>query len=151
MTTWILVGDTSQAKLFSVELPEQPWSLLEEFKNASAHVTSKELSPTPPGKMRQSGAGKSRHTAFEPKMTPKEAESERFAQHLSDHLKAATALRKFDKLLLVAPPHFLGMLHGKLDKQTAKQLQGIVDKDLVMLEDREIRERLIAQVFGQPQ
>ena len=34
MTTWILVADTSRAKLFSVELPEMPWTALEEIENA---------------------------------------------------------------------------------------------------------------------
>jgi protein required for attachment to host cells len=150
MTTWILVGDASHAKIFTVELPEQPWSLVEEFKNPDAHLTSKEISPTPPGKMKQSGSGKSRHTAFEPRTSPKEAEIERFVQQLCDHLKAGTELRKFDRLILVAPPHFLGMLHNKLDQQTARHLQGTVDKDLVMLGDREIRERLNPQVFAIP-
>lgn len=150
MTTWILVGDTARAKLFSVELPQQPWTLLAEFSNAGAHATSKELSPTPPGKMKQSGSGKSRHTALEPRMTPKEAEAERFAHQLGERLNSATAGREYDRLLLVAPPHFLGMLRDKLDKQTLKLLQSAVDKDLVMLEDREIRERLQSDVFAHP-
>ncbi|MGD9722938.1 MAG: host attachment protein [Pirellulales bacterium] len=149
MTTWILVGDASRAKLFTVELPEQPWSLVEEFENASAHVTSKELSPTAPGKTKMSGSTRSRHTALEPRTTPKEAELERFVQRLVDHLQLAAARREFDRLVLVAPPHFLGLVHAKLDKQTARQLAATIDKDLVMLADREIRERLSDEVFAQ--
>lgn len=149
MTTWILVSDASHAKLFATELPEQPWSVIAEFTNPAAHKTSKDLSPTEPGKSRQSGSPKSRHTAFEPSIAPKEAETVHFVQQLRDYLDRATASNKFDRLLLVAPPHLLGLLHEKLDKQTAHRLMGTVDKDLVMLDNREIRERLIPVAFAQ--
>jgi protein required for attachment to host cells len=150
MTTWILVSDASQAKLFTTELPEQPWSIVAEFTHPAAHKTSKDLSPTEPGKSQQSGSAKSRHTALEPSITPKEAETLHFIQELRDYLESATAARKYDRLLLVAPPRFLGLLHEKLDKQTAHRLVGTVDKDLVMLENREIRERLVPLAFAQP-
>ena len=148
MTTWILVGDTSRAKLFSVEQAEQPWSLVEEFENPAAHKTSKELSPTPPGKMKQSGSAKSRHTALQPHTTPKQAEADRFARQIGEHLRHATEQRQLDRLVLVAPPQFLGLLESQLDKQTTKQLIATINKDLAMLDDNEIRNRITQEVFS---
>lgn len=148
MTTWILVADMSQAKLFAAELPEQPWALVDRFENASAHLTSKELSPTPPGKMKQSGAAKSRHTALEPRSTPKEAELERYAQHLVTVLDDGTAHGAYERLVLVAPPRLLGILSKTLGKQSSARVQTTVAKDLVALDNQEIRARLSAEVFA---
>jgi hypothetical protein len=39
------------------------------------------------------------------------------------------------------------MLHGTLPKQTAKHLRATIDKDLVMFDAAEIRERLIDAAF----
>lgn len=148
MTTWILIADTSRAKLLSAELPEEAWTPVETFENTSAHLTSKELSPTPPGKMKQSGATKSRHTALEPRTTPKEAELERFVHRLVNYLEDAMARRAYDRLALVAPPRLLGMLRKALGKQIASRMQAAIDKDLVALDNDEIRERLSAEVFA---
>jgi protein required for attachment to host cells len=148
MTTWILIADTARAKLLTTELPEQAWTVVEAFENAGAHLTSKDLSPTPPGKMKQSGDAKSRHTSFEPRTTPKAAELDRYVQRLTNFLEEATARRGYDRLVLVAPPHLLGMLRNQLGKQSAARMQAAIDKDLVALDNDEIRERLSAEVFA---
>jgi protein required for attachment to host cells len=148
MTAWILVADSSRAKLFTTELPEQPWTLVETFDHPEGRERSREIHPTsPPGRMLQSKTKGGRRSSMEPRTTPKEAGAQRFAQELSDFLEAATAKRSFDALVLVAPPHFLGMLHGALGAQTAKCLRATVDKDLSTLEAAEARARLLEVVF----
>jgi protein required for attachment to host cells len=148
MTTWILVSDASRAKLFSTELREDPWSLVEEFAHPEGREMSREISPSsPPGRMRQSKSPGGRQTAVEPRTTPKEAEALRFAQHLANYLEDAIAKRELDHLVLVAPPHFLGRLHGTLGPQAVKRLRATVDKDLSMLQSAEIRQRLVDSVF----
>lgn len=148
MTTWILVADTGRAKLFSTELRENEWSLVNEFEHPEGREFSREISPSsPPGRMQQGKTAGGGHTAFEPRTTPKEAEADRFARHLAEYLEKATANRDFDYLVLVAPPHFLGILKGTLGRQAAKQLRTTVDKDLSMLAPAEIRERLLDVVF----
>jgi protein required for attachment to host cells len=109
------------------------------------------LSPREAGKTKQSGAAKSRHTALQPSITPKQAETAHFIQQLSEYLESATAARQYDRLMLVAPPHFLGMIGEKLDKQTAKRLVGRLDKELVMSDSHDIREWLILSAFPQPE
>ena len=148
MTTWILVSDASRAKLFSTELPEDDWALVQEFEHPEGRETSQEIRPgSPPGRMQMSKAHGARHTAVEPQTTPKEAEAERFAQHLANRLEHATAERQFDYLVLVAPPRFLGILHRTLGRQAAKHLRATINKDYSTLEAAELRERLIGDVF----
>jgi len=148
MTTWILVADTSRAKLFSTELRESEWSMIQEFEHPEGHKKSHDLAPSsPPGRMQQGATAGGHHTAVEPRSTPKEAETDRFAQRLTEHLEKATANRAFDSLVLVAPPQFLGLLKGTLGKQSATHLRTTVDKDLSMFGTIELRERLIDAVF----
>ena len=150
MTTWILVTDASRATLLSTEVREDDWSLVEEFEHPEGREMSSEISPSsPPGRMQQSKAPGARHTAVEPRTTPKQAESDRFAQHLSDYLEQGTTRRAFDDLVLVAPPHFLGTLKGSLGRQAARHLRATLDKDLSMFKPAEIRERLLDTVFPQ--
>ena len=51
MATWILVSDTSRAKLFSTEKREDDWRLLKEFEHPEGRKLSKDISPSaPPGR-----------------------------------------------------------------------------------------------------
>ncbi len=55
MTTWILVSDASRAKLFTTELREHDWKLVEEFDHPEGRETSSQIRPTsPPGKSKPS-------------------------------------------------------------------------------------------------
>jgi protein required for attachment to host cells len=97
--------------------------------------------------MLQNKALGGRRSAMEPRTTPKEAESQRFAERLADFLEEAIANRRFDDLVLVAPPHFLGVLRGALGAQSTKRLRASVDKDLSMLDAPDVRQRLLPTVF----
>jgi protein required for attachment to host cells len=148
MTTWILISDASRAKLLSTELREDDWSLVKAFEHPEGRQLSGDIRPSsPPGSTLQSKAPGSHHTAMEPQTSPKEAEAQRFARHLADYLEKATARGEFDYLVLVAPPHFLGILHATLGRQSAKHLRTTVNKDLSMLEAAELRDRLVDSVF----
>lgn len=148
MTAWILVSDVSRANLYSAELREDDWSLVEAFEHPEGRETSKEIEHTsPPGRGQQGKAQGGRRTALEPRTWPKEAEGQRFAQHLATYLEEAIAKRQFDYLTLVAPPHFLGMLKVALGRQTAKHLRATVDKDLSTLDAAELQRRLVEAVF----
>jgi protein required for attachment to host cells len=148
MTVWTVVADSARARVLSAEVREDDWSLVEAFDHPEGREAAREIAPTsPPGRMQQGTTAGGRHTAFEPRTWPKEAEAERFAQRLADHLEDAVARRQFDYLVLVAPPHFLGTLKGALGPQAAKHLRATVNKDLSTLEPRQLRERLVDEVF----
>ena len=148
MTTWILVSDASRGKLFSAELREDDWSLVKEFEHPEGRERSSEIKPSsPPGRTHQSKVAGTQRTALDPHTSPKEVETERFAQQLADFLEKAIAKREFDYLVLVAPPHFLGTLHGTLGRQAAKHLRTTVNKDLSMFQAADLRKRLVDTVF----
>jgi protein required for attachment to host cells len=50
--------------------------------------------------------------------------------------------KRFHKWVLVAPPHFLGLLKEKLTPELEKNLMATMDKDLNHLDGHELAEKL---------
>ena len=53
-----------------------------------------------------------------------------FAKSMAKRLDQAALKKKFDRLILVAPPHTLGELRAALDKQTREKVSAELNKDL---------------------
>ena len=57
-------------------------------------------------------------------------ETELFCKALGEHLNKARLKHRYDKLFLVAPPNFLGLIRKKLDKEAHKLVKKEFAKDL---------------------
>ena len=131
MAVWILISSSTKANLFSTDSREGDWSLVEEFDHPEGREMSRDIRPSsPPGRMQQSKGPGGRRTSLEPHTSVKEEESHRFAKTLAVFLDDASARHGFDDLVPVAPPHFMGLLHGALGRQTAKHLRATVEKEV---------------------
>lgn len=128
MRTWILVADSAHARLF-LSYPGQPgWFELRTFEHPAGRAKGPELLDSPP--------------AMEPGKLPKDFAAEVFARELAKYLDLESAKNSFERLVLVAPPKFLGMLRENLSKQADAKLAEAVNKDLVGLRKQELEERL---------
>jgi len=65
-----------------------------------------------------------------------------FAAEIADKLSRGRLDRRFDDLVLIAAPRFLGVLRDELDAATAALVRGTLDKDYAGLNDRELIQRL---------
>lgn len=54
---------------------------------------------------------------------------QRFAAELVERLGAGRMTGAFQHLILVAPPHFLGLLRESLDAPTSAMVRATLDKD----------------------
>ncbi len=54
---------------------------------------------------------------------------QRFAAELAERLEAGRVAGTFQRLILVAPPHFLGLLRESLDAPTRAMVHTSLDKD----------------------
>ena len=52
------------------------------------------------------------------------------------------AKKAFDALILVAPPHFLGLLRKNIDAASMKCVKASIHKEFTQLDDETIRQRL---------
>lgn len=148
MDTWILVADSSRARLFAASQRGKPWRLISELEHPETRERTAQYSPTERGSQKQSfGYGR---PALQPKTEPRRVEKGHFAEELARRLDAGLRQGEYGAVVLVASPQFLGELKGKLDKQVIKCITGAIDKDYTRLGERELVERLDETVWGVP-
>lgn len=139
--TWILVADASRARLFSTAGKIAAWSLRREFSHPESSAKGREIMSDKAGRVQQRVADGNRSAAGPP-TSPKETEARHFAHELAATLEKEFGRNAYSRLVLVAPPHFLGILRGCLTSPVAKSVVTTVDKDLTHLNDRDLPDRL---------
>jgi len=123
---WVLVADRARAPLF--ELTSESRKLMEiacfDNPDAQIHGTAKDRLP------RANESTSSVRHAIEPRTTMLEKSIDRFARSLSDELENGRTLRRYDQLILVAPPRFRGALHRHFDKPLRSCISAEISLDL---------------------
>lgn len=137
--TWILVADSTRARIFTADTPSSPLEEIEDFSHAEGRLHDRDITSGLPGKIKSAGAGG--HT-FEQPTDPKKHEADVFALHIAKHLEEAHNINQFDQLLIVAGPAFLGLLRNHLPEQIKKLVRFELDKELTMLSAADIRQHL---------
>jgi protein required for attachment to host cells len=140
-TTWYLVGDASRAFLFQRTKHNQPPTLVKEFSHDASRAHESELVSDRQGR-NQNSSGGGYSVALSEKTSPKEVEAGSFAKELSHYLSSAHNKQEYNKLILVAPPHFLGLLRGEFNQNVTKSVTASADKDLSNLPMPEMIRRL---------
>jgi protein required for attachment to host cells len=139
-TTWILVANNTQARIFKVTSPSSTLEEIKELSHAEGRLHDRDLTTDLPGKIKNAG-GMGGH-AFEQPTDPKKHEASNFVHHIVDHLVDAYNLGQFEQLLLVAEPSFLGLLREHLPETVKKRVCFELNKNLVTLSAAEIRQHL---------
>ena len=124
--TWILVADRVRARLFSPNDAGDALDELQDFFNPEGRK---------PGEVYK-----------RPKTVAEEKVASRFARQLSDVLERGRVDHCYERLILAAPPRFLGVLHNALGKEVRAHVVAQVDKDLSAFPAADIREQLATQL-----
>lgn len=120
-TVWILVCDAGRGRLFETVGDNPAWKLVEVFGHGEAN--SKASEPTG-----------DHHS--------KDVEKRHFTHSMVTMLDQAMRSKRFDRWVLVAPPHALGMMKNDLTPELTKHLMTTVDKDLTHVDVAGLTERL---------
>jgi len=140
-TTWILVSDASRARIFSFDKEDGPWSLHEQLDHPLGRARPSDLVSDRAGRTGQGGHG-SRTPALEAQTDPSEHESHRFAEKLCHVLQKGYDEHRYARLVLVAPPRFLGYVRGVLREPVARHVVASFDKDYTQIDEKELRRLL---------
>jgi protein required for attachment to host cells len=138
-TTWILVADSSRAKVFESPDGRKPWREIEEFEHPEGRAHNRDLRTDAEGRYYGKGERQQGHVAA-PQVSATEHEAELFAKHLCDHLDKARTEHRYGKLCIVAPPKFLGLLRQHLPREVEKLVAATSAKDVAWLDARSIAE-----------
>lgn len=136
--TWVLVADSEKARLFEFERCRDPWV------ETTCLVNPETPHGEPTGRLPrvQESVGHARH-AIEPRTDERDKAAMRFASAIVATLQAAREARRFQALVLVAAPRFLGVLHRHLDKSLQQCVSREIRHNLTGLDSAGIRGYLL--------
>lgn len=124
METRVIVADNARARIFASHDVLNHLTEQDDFVHSEAHLANQDLVADAAGKSRDP------HGALDPATSPKEHEARNFAKLLAKHLKALHNDGHFERLILIAPPHFLGLLRKELPKPLDQLVDRTIHKDL---------------------
>jgi len=138
--TWILIADAGRARVLESRGPGKGLRPVAAMTSEADLPATHDLVTDRQARAFERG-NPTRH-AIEPKTDPRDQLK---AQHLADiarrveqqHLAGA-----FDRLVVVAPPHALGVLRGAIGDRLRAVVRGEIAKDLTKVPDHEVAAHL---------
>jgi protein required for attachment to host cells len=126
--TWILVGDGRKALVLrNAGTPQRPALELVDVLRDKANPPNREQGTDRPGRVMQSASSK--RSAVEQTNWHEIAE-DKFAATVASRLAAAANQKRFEQLILVAPPATLAALRKQLDGKMQARVSAEIGKDL---------------------
>ena len=141
--TWIVLADAATARVYEPQAGRREWKLIAELVHPQSRAKESELGRDKPGRVKQSTGSRA---AMEPPTPRKEVEIEKFAREIAKALDDALVRKAYDRLVLVAPPEFVGILRKLLSERVERCIATTVEKDYLHLDLPEARERLEHQL-----
>lgn len=143
-TTWILVTNASQARLYANSGPKKGLKLIKELKHPESREKASDLVSDRPGQMHSPGNS---HRASQPKTDPKTNEARHFAQELARELNHGRSSGQVERIILISPPAFMGLINEKLDGQTANIVSDRFEKDYTKSSEKELAGHIESCIF----
>ena len=140
-TTWVVVADSSRARIFKAETALGPLQELAALAHPEGRLHAQDLTSDLPGRAFDSSGLGGRH-AMEQNIDPKENEALKFARQVAEYLENGQNANQFSKLVLVAAPKFLGYLRQSLSDRVVELVAWEIDKNLVQQNAEDIRRHL---------
>jgi protein required for attachment to host cells len=127
--TWVLIADGGHAKVFQNEEPGSDLEPVHGMVFSADLPPNRDILTDRPGRNFESH-GRGRH-AMENRSDPHRGLKREFAKRLGGILETNLADKRFDRLVLVAPPPTLGDLRDVLPKSVLAKVTAELAQDLV--------------------
>lgn len=137
---WVLTAESSRAKLYAAENRQAPLAEIGVFVHPEGRLHEGDLVSDQSGSDGGS-VGQGRHV-LDNKTNARDAERIEFARTLAHRLEAARKEKAFNRVVLIAPPSFLGVLRDNLSDEVVELVTEQIDKNLVQQTASVVREHL---------
>ncbi len=134
---WVLAADASRARFFTADKPAGALNEVETLSNPEGRLHEGDLVSDRGGR----GINGAPHSYNNGNQAKDEA-ANRFAAEVCSHLERGRNSRAFDKLYIMAPPHFLGLLR----KHQSAALRGLVTDEVASDLTTQAPERIRAKL-----
>lgn len=137
---WVVVASSTRCRIFTQHKHSEPLKQVAEIDHPEGRLRSRDLTTDRPGRSYDTG-GHGRHAMGQP-VDPVEQENIRFAKTVATKIDEGRKKSRFERLVLVADPRFLGHLRQGLSQATRHLLTTELHKNLADADARSIREAL---------
>jgi len=141
MTTWFLVADASRSRILETSLSDPSLREIDARIHPASRMHTSELVADGAGRTMK-GLGRETHSAMEPRTSRHEVEVRAFALDLVHHLNESLRAGRFDALVIVSPPRFLGILRENLTHELLAVVTATVAKDYTHSSVSQLRDGL---------
>lgn len=124
---WVVVAESARARIFSLAGPGGKATEIADLSHPEARLHDAELASDAPGRSYDSH-GEGRH-GMEPSTPPKDREARRFADEIARCVDEGLTEDRFESLVLMAPPRFLGLLRQALSPAARSAVAAEVGKN----------------------
>lgn len=138
---YVVVADVSRARVFTFDSKTRQLEELKGLTHPQSRLQERELDADKPGR-HAGGVSGSRHSV-NPRDESVRHEAEVFARELGKWLETEHQAGRFDHLVLVCPPRFLGELRSHLSARCTEALVKTVNKDLVRARPADIVDHIL--------
>lgn len=152
----IVVADQAEVDFYDVQHADEHPRFVGGIGDPAARLHDRDLKSDRPGRVFDHAAraggrrgSTSRHgTGGE--RSPRKHEAAEFARQVAEQLQGAYHDAAFERLVLIAPPTFMGLLRQALPQSLASVVVAEVSKDLVHASPEELRSHLPRETFARP-
>jgi protein required for attachment to host cells len=142
--TWILVANASQATIYLNDGPNKGLTRLKTLEHAASREKGADLTTDRPGQQQGPNAGRG---SFVGSKSPKEVEAERFALEIARELNQGRTKNAYERLILVASPHFMGLINQNLESHVRQLVTDSIEKDYTKISEKELTGHLEGCIF----
>ncbi len=140
MRTWVVVANRTEVKVFEYEnKKDSEVQFLMKFENPRGRLRPQQINADKPGIFSNLV---SHGTRLVKPQSPTERIAQEFAKKVSVFLEEALQKRRFDDLVLIADPHFMGRVRSSLSKELRRCITKEIIKDLGAVTTEEIKNRV---------
>lgn len=143
-TTWILVANASEAKLYANKGISKGLEKVAAFDHPDSRKKSSDLVTDRSGHMQSVGNG---HGARQPATDPKQHEHEVFAREIAQHIELGRTGNHYQRLIVAAEPHFRGLLNSTFSTQVRSLISETLDKDYTKITEKELSGHLEKYIY----
>jgi len=138
--TWVLVAESSRAKIYAGKGLRAPLTEIEDFIHPQGRLHEGDLVSDSAGSDGGS-IGQGRHV-LDDETNAREKEAVVFARELASYLDVERGNEAFKSLVIIAPPTFLGLIRSCLSEDVRRMVSQQIDKNLIHKSAEEIHQYL---------
>ncbi|NNM81106.1 MAG: host attachment protein [Burkholderiales bacterium] len=142
--TWILVANASSASLYMNDGPKQGLKKIRTFEHSASREKASDLVSDRPGHNRSAGNGRG---SYIPQSDPKQNEAQNFAMKLARELEHGRTTNEFQRLILVAPPQFMGLIKNSTGPALLNLVSDHFEKDYTKIDEKTLTGHLEGCIF----